>query len=106
MIKEEEKILWIKDYAWAEAGGKVKVYVDCDFLPEDAQGDIASATFDTRSFVLDIASQQRRRLKVEKLHAEIKPEECKVRVEAAKRRVTVTLAKKRETNWRSLVLQK
>ncbi|OLP86475.1 DNA topoisomerase 2-beta [Symbiodinium microadriaticum] len=106
LIKEEEKILWIKDYAWAEAGGKVKVYVDCDFLPEDAQDDIASATFDTRSFVLDIASQQRRRLKVEKLHAEIKPEECKVRVEAAKRRVTVTLAKKRETTWRSLVLQK
>ncbi|CAE7816482.1 TOP2A [Symbiodinium sp. CCMP2456] len=87
LIKEEEKILWIKDYAWAEAGGKVKVYVDCDFLPEDAQEDIASATFDTRSFVLDIASQQRRRLKVEKLHAEIKPEECKVLFGCFKRKL-------------------
>ena len=54
LIKEEEKVLWIKegrklctgvcilayslskDYAWAEAGGKVKVYLDCDFLPEDS----------------------------------------------------------------------
>ena len=26
----------LKDYAWAEAAGKVKVYIDCDFLPEDA----------------------------------------------------------------------
>ena len=60
----------------------------------------AEATFDTRSFVLDIACQQRRRweqtpsmrisaqcsarrLKVDKLSQDIKPEECKVRVEAA-----------------------
>ncbi|CAJ1338347.1 unnamed protein product [Effrenium voratum] len=83
LIKEEEKVLWIKDYSWADAGSKVKVYIECDFLPPGATDQLASATFDPRSFVLDIACQPRRRLKVDKLMADINTEESKVRVEVA-----------------------
>lgn len=102
---KEERVEWIKDYAWADAGAKVKVYIEVPLAP-GASDDSASATFDTRSFVLDIAGEPRRKLKVDKLSADIKPEESKVRVEAAKGRVTVVLAKKRDNTWRSLVLQK
>eukprot|EP00434_Breviolum_minutum_P037383 symbB.v1.2.033146.t1/scaffold4078.1/size45081/2 len=128
LIKEEridDLLKRIQDYAWADAGSKVKVYIDVE-LPANASEETASATFDTRSFVLDIAGQpwrwvdgyclnrcQRpawgpgpRKLKVDKLSADIKADESKVRVEAAKGRVTVVLAKKRDSIWRSLVLQK
>eukprot|EP00913_Durusdinium_trenchii_P003385 g3133.t1 len=91
------------DYAWADAGTKVKVYIDCA-LADSAEA--ASATFDTRSFLLDIPGEPRRKLKVDKLAADIKPDESKVRVEVAKGRVTVVLAKKCDSLWRSLVLQK
>ncbi|CAK9094376.1 DNA topoisomerase 2 [Durusdinium trenchii] len=100
---KEERIEWIKDYAWADAGTKVKVYIDCA-LADSAEA--ASATFDTRSFLLDIPGEPRRKLKVDKLAADIKPDESKVRVEVAKGRVTVVLAKKCDSLWRSLVLQK
>ena len=56
--------------------------------------------------MLDIAGEPVRRLKVDRLTAEILAEESKVKVEAAKGRVTVILAKKRTDAWRSLVLGK
>merc|ERR1719191_1552139 len=31
----EERTIWVKDYSWADASSKVKIYIPCDGLSED-----------------------------------------------------------------------
>jgi len=106
LVQEEEKVQWLKTYSWADAGPKVKIYVPCDGLDEGKPEELASANFEPKSFILDVATAPKRRMKIEKLNAEINTEESKVRVEPAKGRITVVLVKKREFLWRDLVVEK
>jgi len=108
VLAEEDRIVYIKDYSWADCGAKVKVYIPCDGLAaaageEGGVESLARASFDKMGLVLDIAVAPMQRLKLEKLNAEVKPDDCKVKVEVAKSRVTLILAKKRETSWYSLL---
>jgi len=106
LLNENDKVNLIKEYSWADAGAKVKIYISCEAFGETIRDDQVKADFAERSFVLDIASQPLRKLKLDKLKSEIKPEDCKVRVETSKNRITVVLAKKRETFWSDLLSSK
>lgn len=99
-----EKIVWIKEYSWADADSKVKVYVPCEGLTDSS---IVKADFDKRSVLLDIAGEPRRKLRLQRLNAEIDTEESKVRVELGKARVTLVLVKKKQDSvWRDLLCGK
>merc|ERR1712187_879719 len=106
LLREEDQAVRIKDYSWADAGSKVKVYISCEGLFEAIQEDQVKADFGEKNFVLDIATRPFRKLKLDKLKDAIKPEECKVKVETAKNRITIVLAKKRETSWTDLISSK
>lgn len=99
IVTEDDKVLWIKDYSWADAGAKVKIYIPCEGLSDATQ---TNASFDKKSVMLEIGTAPRRKLRLQKLNAEIITEESKVRVEPAKGRITVVLAKQRESVWREL----
>jgi hypothetical protein len=103
LAKDEE--VRIKEYSWAEAGPKIKIYVPCDGL-SDLAGDASSAvsaSFHKRGFELAIATTPRRKFTLEKLKHDINTDASKVRVDAAKGRVTVILAKEREFSWHDLL---
>jgi len=106
LLKEEDKITLIKEYSWADAGAKVKIYIPFEDLAASASEELINAKFESRSLTLDVDSKPQKRLKIEKFHAEIKPEECKAKVEVAKKRITVVLVKNREVSWSELVAQK
>mmetsp|Transcript_90280 Transcript_90280/g.165652 ORF Transcript_90280/g.165652 Transcript_90280/m.165652 type:complete len:183 (-) Transcript_90280:105-653(-) len=107
ILKEEDKITFIKDYSWADAGAKVKVYVPCEGMGDALTQETCEAKFEKTSLILNItATSPMRRLKLEKLHGEINPEESKVRVEPAKQRVTLVLVKRREKSWMDLTNKK
>lgn len=93
----------LKEYSWSDDGEKVSVYVTCDGLPAGATASLVTPTFTAKSFKLEIATEPARKFKLDKLSKEIKPEECKVRVNAAKSKITVTLKKKRDGTWYDLV---
>eukprot|EP00930_Biecheleria_cincta_P008597 TRINITY_DN110094_c0_g1_i1.p1 TRINITY_DN110094_c0_g1~~TRINITY_DN110094_c0_g1_i1.p1 ORF type:complete len:234 (+),score=51.19 TRINITY_DN110094_c0_g1_i1:25-726(+) len=89
----------LKEYSWADEGEKVKVYIQCDGLPAGATESLVSATFDTKSLQLEVATVPCRRFKLVNLSKEIVPEECKVKLNAEKGRITLTLKKKRTGSW-------
>eukprot|EP00746_Dinoflagellata_sp_MGD_P163069 gnl/MRDRNA2_/MRDRNA2_90927_c0_seq1.p1 gnl/MRDRNA2_/MRDRNA2_90927_c0~~gnl/MRDRNA2_/MRDRNA2_90927_c0_seq1.p1 ORF type:complete len:175 (+),score=39.60 gnl/MRDRNA2_/MRDRNA2_90927_c0_seq1:85-609(+) len=103
--KGNSEALAIKDYSWAESGeSKVKVYVMFDkesLGDKELCEDLISITFEDREVVLSADTLPRRRLQLN-LTAEIVPEDCKVRVEAQKNRVTLVLAKKNKVEWKDL----
>mmetsp|Transcript_87440 Transcript_87440/g.255702 ORF Transcript_87440/g.255702 Transcript_87440/m.255702 type:complete len:287 (+) Transcript_87440:68-928(+) len=104
----EERTVWLKDYSWADAKGKVKVYIPVPegVLPAEGAEDLVEADYTTTQAELTIKSKPRQRLRIERLNAEIKADACSVRVEAHKSRVVLQLAKKRETTWYSLTKSK
>lgn len=99
-----ERIVWIKDYTWSDGSGKVKVYVplEAGVLPNDNADSMVEATFASHSVDLTINARPRLRLKIDKLNAEIKPDTSLAKVEPAKSRVVLQLAKKRDNSWYSL----
>mmetsp|Transcript_52080 Transcript_52080/g.124002 ORF Transcript_52080/g.124002 Transcript_52080/m.124002 type:complete len:285 (-) Transcript_52080:100-954(-) len=101
---EADRTQWLKDYSWSDHGTKVKVYVPVPdgALPAEGADDVVEATYTAANVDLMIKSKPFRRLKIDKLNAEIKPESCLTRVEAQKCRIVLHLSKKRETTWYSL----
>jgi len=103
LLKEDDRIINIKQYSWADCGAKVKVYIPMDDLA-DGDEQLVQSNFEATSFTIDISrAPLTRRFRIEKLKAEINAEECKVKVEVAKKRITAVLSKKRETTWYDLV---
>lgn len=102
VVKEEEKVVRIKDYSYAEAGPKIKVYIPCDGLTEAGEGAV-TARFEKRAFELDIATTPRRKFRLDKLKQNINTDDSKVRMDAAKSRITVILAKEKEFMWHDLL---
>jgi len=100
----DERTVWMKDYSWSDGKGKVKVYVPVPegLLPQENAESIVEAAFTSHQVDLTINSKPRQKLKIEKLNAEIKVDECSARVEAHKNRVVLQLAKKRDTTWYNL----
>jgi len=109
-LNDAKEALPIKDYSWAESGAsKVKVYVT---FSQEALGDkelcedLISVHFGEYEVTLEAATAPRRRLQIDKLNAEIVPEDCKIRIEAQKNRVTLVLVKKRPNTWCDLTKSK
>eukprot|EP00929_Paragymnodinium_shiwhaense_P036613 TRINITY_DN19595_c0_g1_i1.p1 TRINITY_DN19595_c0_g1~~TRINITY_DN19595_c0_g1_i1.p1 ORF type:complete len:211 (+),score=64.57 TRINITY_DN19595_c0_g1_i1:89-634(+) len=103
LLKEEDKILRIKQYSWADCGEKVKVYIPMEDLAEGDEERVSS-TFEATGFCIELSrAPLTKRLKLDKLKAEIKAEECKVKVEVGKKRMTAILVKKRESTWYDLL---
>lgn len=103
VVKEADRVINIKQYSWADCGAKVKVYVPMDELV-DGDEQLVQASFEATSFIIDIAKTPLpKRLRLDKLKAEIDAEGSKVKVEVAKKRLTVVLAKKRESTWYDLL---
>lgn len=105
--KGNSEALPIKEYSWAESGdSKVKVYIN---FSQEALGDkelcedLISTTFDDYEVTLYAETIPRRRLQLQNLNAEIVPEDCKVKIEAQKKRVTLILAKKNKKEWSDLI---
>jgi len=106
---EEERTMWLKDYAWSDSGAKVKVYVPIaeGILPEDGADGLVQATYSATNIDLMLLVRPKQRLKIEKLNAEIIPESCVTRVEAKKSRIVLQLAKKKvDTTWYNLTKSK
>eukprot|EP00931_Biecheleriopsis_adriatica_P059600 TRINITY_DN35687_c0_g1_i1.p1 TRINITY_DN35687_c0_g1~~TRINITY_DN35687_c0_g1_i1.p1 ORF type:complete len:226 (-),score=64.81 TRINITY_DN35687_c0_g1_i1:53-706(-) len=104
VVKEDDKVVWLKSYSWADAGAKVKVYVPLEGISEEMMlEELVTASFESRGFQLEIAASPKRSLKIDKLRKEINAEESKIRVEQAKNRITVVLAKKQKEEWPELV---
>lgn len=101
---EEDRVVYLKDYSWADSSGKVKVYVPIPegILPASGADELVDISFAAHQVELTVKSRPRQRLKIEKLNAEIKTDSCTTRVEAHKNRIVLQLAKKRETTWYSL----
>merc|ERR1712048_260498 len=106
LLNQEDRVTLIKDYSWADAGAKVKIYISCESFNEVLREDLVTANYGEKSLILEIASQPRRKLKLDKLKGNIKPEECKIKVEPAKSRITVVLARKSEAVWSDLLSAK
>lgn len=92
----------LKEYSWSDEGDKVKIYVVCEGLPAGATESLVSTSFEAKSLKLDVETEPCRRFKIAKLSREIVPEECKVRLNAAKGKITMTLKKKRGGVWSHL----
>lgn len=103
-VTEEDRTMWLKDYSWADSGAKVKIYVPVEegVLPQDGAESMVEAQYNTTNLDITILGRPKQRLKIEKLNADIKPEECTTRVEAKKNRIVLQLVKKRDTTWYSL----
>jgi len=98
-----KEAIGLKEYSWSDDGMQVKVYVPCDCLPAGATESLISSKFEKRSFRLEIATRPVRFFKLDKLSKDIVPEGCKVRVNAAKGKITISLSKKRGGFWPDLV---
>eukprot|EP00928_Gymnodinium_smaydae_P020634 TRINITY_DN1797_c0_g1_i1.p1 TRINITY_DN1797_c0_g1~~TRINITY_DN1797_c0_g1_i1.p1 ORF type:complete len:215 (+),score=44.80 TRINITY_DN1797_c0_g1_i1:74-718(+) len=99
----EKEAIALTEYSWSDDGDKVKVYVTCDGLPAGATESLVNASFGAKSIKLEIETVPRRKFKIDKLHKEISPDDCKVRINAAKGKITVTLVKKRAGSWYQIV---
>jgi hypothetical protein len=108
-VSEDDRTMWLKDYSWSDSGTKVKVYVPIaeGILPDKGADEIVVTTYNASNLDLVINGRPKQRLKIEKLNADIKPEECTTRVEPKKNRIVLQLVKKRETTtWYNLTKSK
>jgi hypothetical protein len=104
ILTADDKVVWLKDYSWADAGAKIKVYVPIEGLDAIVEEQV-SAQFDKRSAVLSVAASPCRRLRLPKLNGTIDTDTSKVKVESAKGRVTLMLVKKDPAAWHSLLVE-
>merc|ERR1712039_849062 len=102
----EERFVELKDYLFTDEGDNVKVYVT---FPDDAAtalGNKATLTvdFDFQSFDLKLrAKSEQYRLRIDPLHGSIEVGQCKHRVSATSKKVTITLAKRHKNRiWRAI----
>eukprot|EP00747_Dinoflagellata_sp_TGD_P162826 gnl/TRDRNA2_/TRDRNA2_180850_c0_seq1.p1 gnl/TRDRNA2_/TRDRNA2_180850_c0~~gnl/TRDRNA2_/TRDRNA2_180850_c0_seq1.p1 ORF type:complete len:177 (+),score=44.69 gnl/TRDRNA2_/TRDRNA2_180850_c0_seq1:82-612(+) len=95
---------FVKDYSWADGKEKLKVYVSVPegTLPAEGAEELVETKFESNMLDMIINSYPKRRLRLEKLNAEILPEQCSTRVEAKKNRIVIVLAKKRPNDWFNL----
>jgi hypothetical protein len=99
-----ERTVELKEYSWCDAKDKAKVYVALkEGVLAAGQEDLVDCAFSPKDVDLSINTKPRYRLKLEKLNGELRAESCSKRVEPAKNRIVLVLAKKRETTWHSLV---
>jgi hypothetical protein len=103
----EDKFTYLTDYSFSDEGEKVKVYI---VFPESAlaalgEKDALSVEFQFQSFdlILKTTSAGGFRLRLDPLFGSIEAEQCKHRISAGSKKVTLTLAK-RHTNRRWLKL--
>eukprot|EP00746_Dinoflagellata_sp_MGD_P087006 gnl/MRDRNA2_/MRDRNA2_34507_c0_seq1.p1 gnl/MRDRNA2_/MRDRNA2_34507_c0~~gnl/MRDRNA2_/MRDRNA2_34507_c0_seq1.p1 ORF type:complete len:254 (+),score=50.45 gnl/MRDRNA2_/MRDRNA2_34507_c0_seq1:120-881(+) len=99
-------------YAWADEGDAVKIYIQGDKEPDavaaakSGKNGEVRCNFQPRSFLVEISDGNKRwGLTLTDLENEILPEESKYRVSAGKR-VTLTLTKKKDLKWYRLVKPK
>jgi len=96
----EEKFTYLKDYSFNDEGDKVKIYVQ---FPESAASALSdkgalSVDFDIQSLDVKLkALDESFRLRIEPLFGTVEVSECKHRVSAASRRVTLTLVKRHKS---------
>lgn len=104
----EDKFTYLTDYSFSDEGEKVKVYVT---FPERAASslgdkDALSVDFQFQSFDMKMktASGERFRLHIDPLFGSIEADQCKQRISAASKRVTLTLVKRHTSRrWNSLL---
>lgn len=102
----ESDAIALKEYSWSDDGAKVKVYVPCDALSSAPAEGLVNSNFESKGFSIDVNTVPRRRFRLDKLNKEIEPAECKVRADATKGRITITLVKKRGGAWYDLISKK
>merc|ERR1712217_208996 len=93
----------LNTYSWSDDGDKVKIYLQCDGFPTDGDDRLIQPTFGRTDLKLEISMTPVRKFKLDRLHKEISPDDCKVRVNASKGKITITLCKKRGGHWYQLV---
>ncbi|EFJ46490.1 hypothetical protein VOLCADRAFT_105478 [Volvox carteri f. nagariensis] len=96
-------VVTIFNYAWADDGEVVKVYIPLEGVGEKCSDDDIKATFETRLFQVDVHGfkpGQVQRLLISKLSGEISPDGCRARKLANK--LVVTLKKMGSSKWYSL----
>merc|ERR550537_906027 len=105
----EEKFTYLTDYSFSDESEKVKVYVT---FPEGCSAALAekenlSVEFQFQSFDLKLkaGSEGSFRCRLDPLFGSIEAEQCKHRVSAGSKRVTLTLAKRHTTRRWSQVLK-
>jgi hypothetical protein len=104
----EEKFTFLTDYSFSDESEKVKVYVT---FPERCSAALAekenlSVEFQFQSFDLKLkaGSEGSFRCRLDPLFGSIEAEECKHRVSAASKRVTLTLVKRHKTRrWTNVL---
>jgi hypothetical protein len=100
----EERTVWMKEYSWADTKAKVKVYVPVPegLLPSEGADAMVETQFKALNVELTVKSAPRQRLRLEKLHAELKTDACSTRVEPGKNRIVLQLVKQKEVTWSGL----
>mmetsp|Transcript_120935 Transcript_120935/g.213294 ORF Transcript_120935/g.213294 Transcript_120935/m.213294 type:complete len:182 (-) Transcript_120935:138-683(-) len=103
----EEKYIYLKDYSFSDEGEKVKVYV---LFPEDAAKalavkDAVSVDFQFQGFDLKLRSDTvSYRLRIDPLFGSIEASECKHRISAGSKKVTLTLIKRHKNRrWTGIL---
>mmetsp|Transcript_50021 Transcript_50021/g.149381 ORF Transcript_50021/g.149381 Transcript_50021/m.149381 type:complete len:452 (-) Transcript_50021:99-1454(-) len=93
----EERFTYLKDYLFTDEGEKVKVYVN---FPEEAAEALKDASavevgFEYQAFDLKLRSPSESfRLRIDPVYGSIDVDQCKHRVSAASKKVTLTLVKR------------
>lgn len=105
----EEKFTYLTDYSFSDEGDKVKVYVtfpDCCSTAL-AEKENLSIEFQYQAFDLKLraGSDGSFRCRLDPLFGSIEADQCKHRISAASKRVTLTLVKRHKTRRWSQVLK-
>lgn len=104
----EEKFTYIRDYSFTDEGEKIKVYIT---FPESAAASLkdpkaVDVSFDFQAFDVKLRtpSGEAYRLRLDPLFGSIEVAECKHRVSAASKRVSLTLVKRHKQRvWNALL---
>jgi len=102
----EDRTVWLKDYSYSDSEKKVKIYVPTPegLLPAEGAEAMVVTDFKAQAVDMTIMSKPRHRLRIERLAADLKVDDCCTRVEPAKNRIVLQLVKKSAEKW--LALQK
>lgn len=94
---QEERFTNLKDYLFTDEGDKVKVYVNFPEEAKDALGDKSAleVNFEYQAFDLKLrTASESFRLRIDPVFGSIEVDQCKHRVSAASKKVTLTLVKR------------
>merc|ERR1712187_911997 len=53
LLKENDKVIQIKEYSWADGGAKVKIYISCEGFSDTLRDDQVKADFAEKSLVVE-----------------------------------------------------